>query len=166
MQGIDHPPTDPNLAPATGEHPVDPVEGQRAWIAQLDRKLSTRSYAGGAALILALAAAIVAIVMAVDARDNSASKDELTQIRQELSALEELENRNEQLSTEVTDLGTRLDGVESQVGAASDADKGIEDRLGVVEDDIEDLREQISTLETDVDSAAADAAAADDDDTP
>lgn len=163
MQDREHPPTDPNLAPATGEHPIDPIEGQRAWIAQLDRKLSTRSYAGGAALILALAAAIVAIVMAIDARDNSASKDELVQIRQELSALEELENRNEQLSTEVTDLGTRLDGVESEVGAAGDADKAVEDRLGIVEDDIEDLREQISTLESDIDSADA---AADDDDRP
>lgn len=142
------PPTDPNLTPATGEHHPDHADGQRAWLAQLDRKVGTRTYAGAAALILALAAGIVAIVMATDARDNSATKAELTELTRELTGVEELATEGQGIAKSLTDLTERVDSLESEAGASSDTDSELEDQLAVVEDDIEDLRQQIDEIES------------------
>jgi septal ring factor EnvC (AmiA/AmiB activator) len=131
----------------TGEQPTE-LEGVRAWIAQLDRKLGTRTYAGAALLVLTLAAAIVALVLAIDARDNSASKSDLDQVRQELSGVAEQAGEAGDLESSLDSVTDRLDTLEKQVGDLESSDSDRSDQIGVIEDDIEDLRQQISDLES------------------
>lgn len=131
-------------SPPTGER--DP-EGERAWLAQLDRKVGTRTYAGAAAIVLALAAGIVAIVLAVDARDNSATKGDLNRLERELTGVAEQAGEADEAQESIDSLSGRLDELEDQVGGLSTADSETNDRLGVIEDDIEALRQQISDLD-------------------
>jgi len=149
------PPTDPNLAPATGEH-RGYAAGRQADVAQLDRKLGTRSYAGAAGLILALAAGIVAIVLAIDARDNSATSADFEELTRQVAGVEELASEGQGIADSLTALTERVDSLESQLTTVTEADTTLGDQLTVVEDDIEDLRRQLSDVET----AAADAAEA------
>lgn len=143
-------------APSTGEQPaggstgedaeVSP-EGQRAWLAQLDRKLGTRTYAGAALAVLAVAAGIVAIVLAIDARDNSATKGQFDQIEQQLGEVSERAN-DTSVEDSLDALTERVDGVEQTLDSASGDEEDIEERLSVVEDDIEELRNDISDLDS------------------
>lgn len=151
---------------ATGEHPADPNNpatgpeqvpapsldeeaGLRAWIAQLDRKLGIRSYAGAAAVILALAAAIVAIVLAIDARDNSADKGDLTRVESRIGDLSAQAGEAESAQDDLDSLDGRIVDLESQLSGLSSGDADLESRISVIEDDIEDLRGQISDLGSD-----------------
>ena len=104
MESGANPPTgsSPTNPPTTGSHPVAPpttgshaalqspaeqISGLRAWIAQVDRKLGIRTYALGAAVVLALAAGIVGVVLAVGAKDDSATKDEVRALRDQVSSV-------------------------------------------------------------------------------
>ena len=55
-------------------------------MAQLDRKLGLRTYVILAASLLALACSIVAVLLALDARDNAASADDVARLEQEIAA--------------------------------------------------------------------------------
>ena len=142
-------PVDPDN-PATGAEPAalprDGEEGLRAWIAQVDRKLGIRSYAGTAAVILALAAAIVAIVLAIDARDNSANNGDLTRVENRVGDLAARAGEADAVQGDLDSLDGRVADLESQLSGLSSGDADVESRISVVEDDIEDLRGQISDL--------------------
>jgi len=145
-------PADGPRPPITGTHPVArppaaPVsteaEGQRAWLADLDRKLGTRSYAGAAAMVLSLAASIVAIVLAIDARDNSAGIDDLTRVENELAAtVTSGTEAGEQALEEIGELQSRISTLEDQVAELNATINELGSRTDVTEDDIEDLRQQ------------------------
>lgn len=135
----------PEAEPAARQ--ADP-EGNRAWLTQLDRRVSTRTWAGGAALVLALAAAIVAIVLAVDARENSASEGDVKRLERQLAEVAETAGATADVEQSVDSLATRLNEVEDQLGGLSSAESGLENQLEVIEDDIEDLRQQISGLDS------------------
>ena len=139
------PETDPPAggSPATGS---ETEEGIRAWLAMLDRKLGIRTYAGAAAVILALATAIVAVVLAVDARDNSASADDLARIENRLGDLSATADDGATAADDLSSLDSRLSDVEGQLSGLTSKDADLEGRIGVVEDDIDDLRGQISDL--------------------
>lgn len=147
--------------PITGTHPVAtppaaPEAGsQRAWLADLDRKLGTRTYAGAAAMVLALAASIVAIVLAIDARDNSAGVDDLTRVESQLATLTEESAVGETALDEVNELASRLSTLEDRVNELAAIGDESAQRITVVEDDIDDLRQQISDLGTTTNSAAS-----------
>lgn len=126
--------------------PIDP-EGQRAWLAQLERRLGTRTYAGAAALVLTLAAAIVALVMAIDSRENSATQEQVRGIERQLGLVAEDAGAFDDVQGEVETLSGELDALEQQVEQFSGVERSIEDRLEVIEDDIEALRRQISDLD-------------------
>ena len=139
----------------TGEHADQPVtsadgpldaEGQRAWISQIDRKLGTRTWAGAVLLVLALAAAIVALVIALDARDNAATKDELDQVTEQLTGIAEDASQAGELQKSIDALSGRLDSLEDEVSGLSSSGSDADERIGVVEDDIEDLRQQLADL--------------------
>ena len=135
------PATDPGMPAA----PADP-EQQREELAQLDRKLGIRTYAGAAAVILALATAIVAVVLAVDARDNSATDADLNRVEKALGGVADDASAFGDAQDDIDALGSRLDELENEVSGLSGADSDAEGRLDVVEDDIEDLRQEISDL--------------------
>jgi len=141
---------------AASADPNERLEGVHAWIAQLDRKLQTRFYALAAAVVLALAAGIVAVVLALGVQDDSATKSELEELR------DQVDNATESASAaaqdDVADLDDRLAEIEAQIESLSSDQNTTNREISVVQDDIADLRDQIDAVE----QAQEDAAAADD----
>lgn len=151
-------------APATGSEAVvvpptleERVDGLRAWLGQLDRKLGVRTYALGAAVVLALAAGIVGVVLAVSAKDESATKGELRALRDEVQGVGE--EAAAAAADDVASLSSRLDDLETQVNGLAGDQRTTGGELSVVQDDIEDLRNTISDLRAN--PPAADAGAGD-----
>jgi hypothetical protein len=127
--------------------PRPTLEGLRAWLATLDRRLGIRTYLGIAAVILALAASAVAIVLAIDARDNSADNDDLNAISERVNELD-----GGTTDTGLTDasIEARLTALEDQISNADDGAGGAAtaQRLDVLENDVEELRSQLDDLES------------------
>jgi uncharacterized protein HemX len=110
------------------------VDGLRAWLARLDRKVGARTYIGGALLILALAASGVAVYLAVRTDQDAASKDDVAALRnqtdrigqqaagaqREVSNLNEpiarLQKRLKALERKQESTGTRLSQLEARGG--------------------------------------------------
>jgi uncharacterized protein HemX len=155
--GQDKPADKPAEAPAetpSGEHATTTLDGLRAWVAQLDRKLGTRFYALGAATVLALAAGIVGIVLVLQVKDDSATKDDLDRLRDEVAGVEQ--SASQAAQDEVAALGDRVSQLESQIQSLRSDQTSTDQEISVVQDDIEDLRNDISALETADNAAAAD----------
>jgi septal ring factor EnvC (AmiA/AmiB activator) len=141
--------------PATGSQPVaapqstaEQIEGLRAWVAQIDRKLGIRSLAGGLAIVLALAAGIVGVVLAIGAKDESATKAEVTSLRDEVSASTREVSRA--AADDLTAINERIDALEGRVATIASSQRTSESELQVVQDDIDDLRGQLTDLESEV----------------
>lgn len=136
--------------PATGSNPATPppveerLEGQRAWIAQLDRRLGVRSYAGAAAIVLALAAGIVGVVLALSAKDESATKAEVRSLRDQIETVQK--EAADAAKQDVASLTDRIEALEGRVNTIAADQRTAESELKVVQDDIEELRGQISDL--------------------
>jgi septal ring factor EnvC (AmiA/AmiB activator) len=145
------PPEQPAQPPATGSQPVvtetpeQRLEGLRAWVAQIERKLGIRSLAGGAALVLALAAGIVGVVLALSAKDESATKSEVRSLAGELESVQR--EAAEAAEEDVASVLDRLDALEGRVNTIASGQRTTESELEVVQDDIEDLRGQVTDLE-------------------
>jgi polyhydroxyalkanoate synthesis regulator phasin len=152
-------PGEEQAKPATGEQPktgeqaalAEPherIDGLRSWVAQVDRKLGIRTYALGAACVLGLAGAAVALVLTLQTQEDAATKDEADALR---TQIEEVERSAFEATEEgVASLSERLDAVEGRVsGLRGDLDTTTEE-ISVIQDDIDELRDQISQLETDV----------------
>lgn len=120
----------------------------RAWTAELDRRIGTRTYAGAALLVIALATAIVAIVLAVDARDNSADNEDLNRISDQVTEISAAGVLAQTAQDDVDALEGRISSIEDQLAGVSSSGGDADKRLSVVEDDIEELRQQISDLES------------------
>jgi uncharacterized protein HemX len=133
----------PGSRPATAEHQVVPVEER---LARLERKLGVRSVALGAAVVLALAAGIVGVVLALGAKDESATKNEVRALRDQVEAVQqEAAKSTEQ---DVATLTDRLEALEGRVNTIAGGQRTAESELSVVQDDIDELRGQISDLES------------------
>src|SRR5215218_8628285 len=92
--------TQPPSRPATGSQPAvaeptihERLEGQRSWLAQLDRRVGVRTYAGAAAVVIALAAAAVALVLVLQLDDESAKTTDVDQLREEIAGVEDSASR-------------------------------------------------------------------------
>ena len=117
-------PTAGERQPPLGERPpplrARPIEeeldGIRAWLADIDRKLGTRTYAGAAAVVLALAAAIVALVLAIDARDNSAGQGDVERLETQISEVAERAGAAQSTGQDVSSLESRIAALEADVG--------------------------------------------------
>jgi septal ring factor EnvC (AmiA/AmiB activator) len=149
MEAGDRQPGSPAQKPAetpSGEHPTTTLDGLRAWVAQIDRKLGTRFYALGAATVLALAAGIVAIVLVLGVKEDSATDSDLDQLREEVAGVEQ--SASEAAQDDLAALGDRVSQLESQIQALRSDQTATDQEISVVQDDIEDLRNDISALET------------------
>jgi septal ring factor EnvC (AmiA/AmiB activator) len=122
------------------------IDGLRAWVAQLDRKLGTRFYALGAATVLALAAGIVGIVLVLGVKEDSATKDDLKELRGEVAGVER--SASEAARDEVAALGDRVSQLESQVQALRTDQTASDREISVIQDDIADLRDDVTALES------------------
>lgn len=146
-----NPPTPPSGShPTTGSHPTGDVherlDGLRSWLAQVDRKLGVRTYVGAAASVLALAAGIAALILALQANRDNASKADVDELSDQITAVsrEAGQAAQEDLDTfasRLDDLDERISGVAGQ----SDTNKK---QVSVLQDDIEDLRQQINDLQS------------------
>jgi septal ring factor EnvC (AmiA/AmiB activator) len=150
-QAPEEAPTEP--ARAAGETPphvpADPherIDGLRAWLAQIDRKLGVRTYALGAAAVLALAAGIVGIVLALGIEEDSAKQEDLKDLRQQIAAVEK--RADAQAEQGVQAVSDRVEQLENDLSRLSGDQTRTEDELSVVEDDIRDLRNEISQLDS------------------
>ncbi len=148
------PPPGKQPKPATGEQPAAPhsaepherIDGLRAWLAQVDRKLGIRTYAFAAAIVLALAAAGIALVFALQLQEDSATKDGLQNLRAQIGAAEQ--SASEAAQEDLQSLSDRVGALEGQVSSLRDDQGTTSDELRVAEDDIEELRGQIDELES------------------
>jgi uncharacterized protein HemX len=122
------------------------LEGLRAWVAQIDRKLGTRFYALGAATVLALAAGIVGIVLVLGVKEDSATDADLDELREEVSGVEE--SASEAAQEEVAALGDRVSQLESQIQSLRSDQTSTDQEISVLQDDIADLRDDVSALES------------------
>jgi uncharacterized protein HemX len=136
--------------PATGEQaaPGDPsrrIEELRGSLATLERRLGVRSYAFGAAVVLALAAAAVALVLTLQTQNDSATKDELQAAREQIKQVGR--SASNAAEADVQSLSDRLDQIEQRISGLSGDQATTKRELTVVQDDIRELRQQISDLE-------------------
>jgi len=139
-------------------HSTDPherIDGLRAWLAQVDRKLGVRTYAFAAASVLALAAAAVAIVFALQLQEDSATNKDLDDLQSQLGTVSE--EATQAAEEDVESLSDRLDSLESEVASLQDDQSTTNDELQVVQDDIEDLRSDISNIDTSSTDSSSDA---------
>jgi uncharacterized protein HemX len=125
---------------APAPRPEQSLDGLRAWIAQVDRKVGVRTYAGAAAVILALAAGLAGAYLGATAKDESATKTEVKALRDQLESVQaEAASAAEE---SVKTVNQRLDELESRLNALSASQRTTESELQVVQDDIGDLRSE------------------------
>ena len=127
----------------TGEQPTAAGDPR---LERLERRVSIRTLALGAAVVLALAAGIVGVVLALQAKDESATKAEVRALRDQVEAVQqETAKATEQ---NVATLNDRLDALEGRVNTIAGNQRTAESELSVVQDDIDELRSQISDLQS------------------
>ena len=152
----------PGAAPATGSSPAAPppeptvserLEGQRGWLAQLDRRIGVRTYAGAAGLVIAIAAAAVALVLVLQLQDDAATGADIEQLREEIAGVED--TASEAAQEDVQSLTERITELESEIAGFSSDQDSTDQEISVVQDDIQDLRDQIADLDRDSGSAGA-----------
>ena len=113
------------------------MEGLRAWLAQLDRKLGLRTYVGAAIAVLTLAAAVVALVLVLSLRQDAATEDDVQALRDEISSVEQ--SASQAADSRVSALEQRLDDLEDEVNRISTAQSTSRRELEVIQDDIREL---------------------------
>jgi septal ring factor EnvC (AmiA/AmiB activator) len=119
------------------------IDGLRAWLAQVDRKLGLRSYIGAALAALALAAAVVALVLTLSVQRDSVSQGELNALRDQLSVVELSATRAAE--DDLQALRQQLADLEAEVDKLSTQQNTSDRELQVIQDDIQELRSQASS---------------------
>jgi hypothetical protein len=122
--------------------PQDPIDGLRAWIAQVERKLGVRTYVGAALAVLGLAAAGVALVLTLTLKQDSATDSDISSLREQLTAVEQ--SASEAALDDVQSLRNQLTELEDEVDRISTGQTTARRELKVVQDDIEELRSEVS----------------------
>lgn len=138
----------PEAPDGAGDATTDPherIDGLRAWLAQVDRRLALRSYAGAALAAVALAAAGAAIYLYVSLEQDAATEDDIAALSEQLG---EVEASATQAAEEgVESVEQRLAEIEKELAGLRGDRQATDRELEVVQDDIRDLRSQISGLE-------------------
>ena len=141
------PGSEPEAQPQPVVRPLDPherIDGLRSWLAQVDRKLGVRTYALGAACVLALAAGAVGIVLALSVQRDAATDDELATLRKEVAAAKH--SATQEAEQSVQSINARLEQLEADFGELTSDQKTTEREVSVVQGDIRDLQDQVSSL--------------------
>ena len=134
------------VPPAQSPDPHQRIDGLRAWLAQVERRLGIRTYALAAAGALALAAGIVALVLVLQTQEDSATDEDVQALREQLDDVERA--ASQAAEEDVQSLADRIDEVEGRVSSLEEDQRTREQELTVIEDDINDLRDQVSELES------------------
>jgi polyhydroxyalkanoate synthesis regulator phasin len=132
-------------ASATPQALADPqerIDGLRAWVAQVDRKLGVRTYVGAAIAVLALAAAAVGLALTLSLKQDAATNDDIQSLRDQISAVEQ--SASQAAEEDVQALDRRLTELEADVNRISAGRTTTRREIKVVQDDIKELRSQVS----------------------
>ena len=133
----------PGIAgPQAPTDPQERIDGLRAWVAQVDRKLGVRTYVGAAIAVLALAAAAVGLVLTLSLKQDAATDAEIQSLRDQISAVEQTASQAAQ--EDVQALDRRLTELEAEVNRLSAGQTTTRRELKVVQDDIKELRSQVA----------------------
>jgi septal ring factor EnvC (AmiA/AmiB activator) len=148
MEGI------PQQPPASGQGaqrpqpatPAQQIEELRAGLDDAERRLKVRTYAAMVVAVLGLAAGIVALILAMQAKDDAATESDLQDVREQIASLEEAAG---QVTEEDLDTVTnRVSELEDEIETLREDKSSTQQRISVIEDDIQDLRDQIADLES------------------
>jgi hypothetical protein len=132
--------------PAASKASADPearIDGLRAWLAQLDRRLGIRTYIGAALAVVALGGAAVALVLTLSLRQDAATNSDLDSLRDQVSGVEQ--SATQAAQSGVRSLNQRLADLESEVDRLSTDQTTTKRELKVIQDDIKELRSQVSS---------------------
>ena len=132
----------PAATPLGRPDPHERIDGLRAWLAQVDRKLGTRTYIGAALAVLALAAAGVGLYLAITLKQDAATKGDVSSLRDQITGVEQSASQAAQQSAQSLD--QRLTTLENEVSRLSTSQTTTKRELQVVQDDIKELRSQTS----------------------
>ena len=114
------------------------IDGLRAWLAQLDRRLGVRTYILGAVAVVALAAAAAALVLTLQLRDDAATSDDIQSLRDELSSVQR--SAAEAAQESVRSASRRLTDLEHEVARISGEQTTLKRELRVVRGDVKEPR--------------------------
>jgi len=129
-------------ASKSSSDPQEQIDGLRAWLADIDRKLGVRTYIGGALAVLALAAAGAAIFLTLSLKQDAATKDDVNALRDQLSGVEQ--SAAQAAHSSVRSFDQRLTDLETRVDKLSTDQTTSKRELQVIQDDIKELRSQVS----------------------
>jgi uncharacterized protein HemX len=132
------PPTPPPQRPDAHAR----IDGLRAWLGDLDRRLGLRTYVLGAAALLALAAAVVALVLVLQLKRDAATESDVNSLKGQLSGVQRSAANAAQRS--VQSLNRRLTALEGRVNRLSSGQATSRRELKVAQDDIKELRREIA----------------------
>jgi septal ring factor EnvC (AmiA/AmiB activator) len=118
------------------EHRTEDLPG---WVAHLRIRID----AVLAVTIFSLLAAIAAVVLAVSAQNDSATKDQVRTLRNDVEGVGQ---EAAAAKKDVNAFSTRLDSIENRLSTFSGNQRTNQDELSAVQDDIKGLREEISNL--------------------
>ena len=90
-------------APQARADPHERIDGLRAWVAQVDRKLGVRTYVGAAIAVLALAAAAVGLVLTLSLKQDAATNDDVQSLRDQISAVQQSASQAAQKDVQALD---------------------------------------------------------------
>jgi septal ring factor EnvC (AmiA/AmiB activator) len=135
-------PATPQAAGQTRADPHERIDGLRAWVAQVDRKLGVRTYVGAAIAVLALAAAAVSLVLTLSLKQDAATNDDVQSLRDQITAVQQ--SASQAAQKDVQALDQRLTDLEAEVSRMSSGQTTTRRELRVVQDDIKELRSQVS----------------------
>lgn len=88
------------------------LDGLRAWIGLVERKLTMRTRVFLVLVAIAIGGAGAAIVLAIDAQDNAVSKDDLQSVRDELAG-----GSSAGEAPQVSELKAEIEALRSEIGA-------------------------------------------------
>jgi septal ring factor EnvC (AmiA/AmiB activator) len=134
----------PSATPQARADPQERIDGLRAWVAQVDRKLGVRTYVGAALAVLALAAAAVGLALTLSLEQDAATNDDIQSVRDQVSAVEQ--SASQAAQKDVQALDRRLTELEAEVNRISTGQTTSRRELKVVQGDIKELRSQLSRV--------------------
>jgi len=94
------------------------LDGLRAWIGLVERKLTMRTRIFLVLVAIAVGGAAAGIVLAIDAQDNAVSKDDLQAVRDELAGAAPAATTSE---GEVSELKAEVEALQAEVAALKSA---------------------------------------------
>ena len=118
--------------PAERAGPQERIDGLRAWVAQIDRKLGVRTYVGAAIAVLALAAAAVGLALTLSLKQDAATNDDVASLRDQISVVEQSASQAAAQGEDVQALEQRLTDVEAKVDRISSGQTTTRRELKVV----------------------------------